>query len=253
MRVAALFVVALGWEARQLLRSLAVSHPTERGTATLWTGGCALGDVAVLQTGIGAERADAGLRSAVEIVTPEVVLSTGCAGGLDRALASGELIVADAIVDESGARIVTSDRWRTRYLRAADRAGVRAATGVMLSSPEVLLGAESKRAQSSKSGAAAVEMEALALASRAAALGLDFAAARVILDPANVTLPEAILRVADDYGRTSPFRLMSALARRPRLVPELVALGSMAAKCRKALFTVHREMLGASASRDNGA
>ena len=243
MHVAVLFVTALGWEARQLLRGLAPSNPTERGSATLWTGTCPLGEVAVLQTGIGADRADAGLRAAVEIVTPDVVVSTGCAGALDPALATGDLVIADQIVDGSGGRVATSARWRERYLRAADRAGTGSITASMLSSTDVLLGPESKRAQASRSGAVAVEMEGMALARRAEAFGIEFAAARVMLDPADVSLPADVIASADAYGRTNPVRLAAAVVRRPRLVPELVRLGSMTARCRRVLFVVHGELL----------
>jgi nucleoside phosphorylase len=243
MRVAVLFVAALGWESRQLLRRLAVSQPTRRASATLWTASCALGEVAILQTGIGGDRADAGLRFALEHVTPEVVLSTGCAGALDPALATGDLVVADDMVDAAGERVATSSRWRERYLRAADRAGVRSMTGSMLSSAEVLLAADSKRGQAARTGAAAVEMEGMALARRAEAFGIEFAAARVILDPASVTLPVDILGVTDAHGGANPVQLMRALVRRPSLVPELVSLGAMAAKCRKALFAVHSALL----------
>lgn len=249
MKARVLFVVALAWEARTLLRGLAAAQPRRRGAATLWTGTCALGDVAVLQTGIGGERAEEGLRFAAEIVAPDVVLSTGCAGALDDALATGDLVVATEIVGPSGERVAVEARWRERYREAGDRAGIRTVTGALLSSDVVLLGAAEKRTRRARSGALAVEMEALALARGADTLGAEFAAARAILDPADVALPADLIAASDHHGRARPTRLLGALARRPRLMRELLALGSMVARCRTSLVAVHGALLAGQSSR----
>lgn len=243
MKPRVLFAVALAWEARAVLRSLAAAQPIVHGAATLWTGSCGLGDVAVVQTGIGGERAEEGLRFAAEIVAPQVVVSTGCAGALDDALTTGDVVVATEIVGSAGVRVAAGSRWRDRYLAAADRAGVRSWSGALLSSNEVLLGAEEKRARRARSGAIAVEMEALALARGAAALGAEFAAARAILDPADVALPADLIAASDAHGRPRATRLLGALARRPRMMRELVALGSMAARCRTSLAALHAALL----------
>ncbi len=237
-----LIATALAWEAHAVLRGLAGKTSVVRGPATLWSGSSTLGEIAVLLTGIGAERADAGLRFALERMVPSVVLSTGCAGALDASLATGDLVVADAIVDPSGERFATSERWSRRYLAAAERARVRGRSGRMLSSFEVLLGPESKRAERARSGALAVEMEGAALARRAFAAGLEIAAARVILDPADASIPPAVLDASDSLGRPRPLRLAGAMLRAPGLVRDLASLGWMTSTCRRVLVDVHARL-----------
>ncbi len=243
-----LFVAALDWEAKQIVRHVASVAVSASATAKLWTGSRGQRRIAVLRTGVGPERAAAGLAWAAEEVRPGVVLSTGCGGGLAESLATGDVLVADEVTGGDGRCWPTSSIWRERYVAAVERGGARVFVGRLLSSAEVIDGPAAKRDAAARARALAVDMEGAALAERAALLGVEFAAARVILDSVATSIPRELLLATGASGRPAARRLLSAVVRRPALVSELWALGAAAAACRRVLLDVHRELMSSLAS-----
>ena len=155
------------------------------------------------------------------------VVSFGIAGGLDPALAPGDVVVAGAVVSEgpAGAErfpasepIVAGFRTRLSALGArmvvADLAGVEAA----------VMTPEAKAALRTRTGAAAVDMESQAAAAFAAAHGLPFAAIRVVCDPAERALPAFAANALKPNGDPDILAVLSALARREAKLGELVRL-----------------------------
>lgn len=251
MDTAVLFVAALDWEAKQIVRHVASPAVSVRGLAKLWRGRVGEREIAVLRTGVGPTRAATALTWAAEAVRPAVVLSTGCAGGLVDTLVTGDVLVADEVVGGDGRCWPTGARWCERYVAAAERAGARVFAGRVFTSAQVIDGTAAKRAAAARACALAVDMEGAALAERAAAMGLEFAAARVILDAAATSIPRELIRASGETGRPSARRLLSAVLRRPALVSELWALGCSAAACRRVLCAIHRE-LALSLARERG-
>jgi len=92
-------------------------------------------------------------------------------------------------------------------------------------------------------GALAVEMEAAAIADWAAAVSVPFAAARVILDSAEMPIAPDVAALSTGAGGVSPRRLLGALIRRPSIVRELLAVAAAARTCGRALSDLHRELL----------
>lgn len=256
MNAPLLFVAALDWEAEQVVRQIASPAVSASGAARLWRGRRGEREIAVLRSGIGSERAVAALAWAAPAVRPAVVLSTGCGGGLADPLATGDVVVADEVVSGDGSCWPTSAGWRARYARAAERAGARVFAGRLLTSAEVLAGPGGKRAAAERARALAVDMEGAALAERAARLGVEFAAARVILDPVTASIPGELLPAVDESGRPSLRRLLSLILRRPGVAFDLWTLGAAAAACRKVLFAIHRDFLSSlerePPARDHG-
>lgn len=203
-------LAALEWEvavAREALR---------RGPGT-----AAIGPV--LCCGIGEERVAkvlAALRP-----KPDGLILLGCAGGLAPALRSGDLVVADRIVDASGETFACDPAGRAAMEAAARRGGVAATVGGVLGSGAVIASVDEKRRAASASGCVAVDMESSAAARWAAANGIPLAVVRAILDPADVALEYALLCV-DPSGAVSLPGVARALVRgRAAAVRELVGLG----------------------------
>ena len=74
MSLQLLFVVALSWEARQIIRHVEGLKSSREGSRALWSGRHGDVDVWVLQTGVGQERAAQALRWAQRLVRPDAVL-----------------------------------------------------------------------------------------------------------------------------------------------------------------------------------
>lgn len=237
-----LFVVALPWEKRAIARQLKTSSAGRSGAAELERGVDQHRNIWFLRTGMGPERADRAIRWAAEIVQPHAVISTGCAGSLAAGLAAGDVIAPHDVVDADGRKWPTSPRWRERYERAAAAAGIRAWSGRIATTARVLSGCEEKRRFAERTTAIAVEMEGAAIAAWASAAKIDFAAVRVIVDSLEMAIPMEVLVLSTQAGRVSPLRLLRAIFGRPAIVRELWSLGTAAAKCRRALSAIHRQV-----------
>ena len=238
-----LVVVALGWENVAIARQIKAFSIANQGSAKLLRGRPPHGRVSILQTGMGPQRARAAIAWAAEIVRPATVLSTGCAGSLSVDLAAGDVVIANEVLDAGGSARATSPRWRDRYEQAAVNAKLRPWRGRMLTTSEIQAGSLEKRRLGERTLALAVDMEGAAIAEWASVAGVEFAAARVILDPLEMAVSREIAAATTEDGGISAPRILSAVARKPGLVRELAALGAAAAKCRRALAAVHRELL----------
>jgi adenosylhomocysteine nucleosidase len=234
---------ALAWEAREIVDSIVGREIVRDGERRLWRGAEPSSEVWVLRTGIGPERARDALAWALQTVKPAVLLSTGCGGAMAPDLSIGDVVVADEVVTRNGLATPVARSWRERYAEAAAAAGVNVRSGRMLSLASIVASAEEKRRIAAETRAVAVEMEAAAIGEWAAARGVEFAAARVILDPMEMSLSPEIAAMMTPSGAVSLRKLAVALVRRPGLLRELVALGSAARRCRTSLGAVHRALV----------
>jgi adenosylhomocysteine nucleosidase len=238
-----LFVAALGWEAATIVPAIEGRVVSRQGHFTLWKGRGGSGPHWLLRVGIGSDRAAQGMRWALDVVRPAAVASTGCAGALAGGIEVGDVVVADSVVDGGGVRRATSAEWRERYRRASMAAGLVVRVGRILTAERTLLDPESKTRAAQASRAVAVEMEGAAIADCCSAKGIEFSAARVILDPATTALAADLPAVLTAEGYVSASALVRALARRPGLLRELFALRSAMRTCRRALGRLHRELI----------
>ena len=238
-----LFVTALGWEAAAIAPAIDGKVVSRRGPFTLWKGRSGVAPQWLLRVGVGAERAARGLQWAAEAVRPAVVASTGCGGALKMGLGVGDVVVADVVVDATGRSRGTSAEWRERYYRATLAAGLSFHAGPILTSEVMLLDPESKRRAAEAKGALAVEMEATAIADSCATRGVEFCAARVILDVADVSLAPELPALTNPDGTISTPALLRALVHRPGLLRELLALRAAVQICSRALGRLHFELV----------
>jgi nucleoside phosphorylase len=178
----------------------------------------------MVANGPGPELAGNAAGAALKRSHPDVVISTGYCGALDRSLAGGEVFVA-VKVESGGAEFAaavpaTGGRgWKTGTLASIDR-----------------VAGAAEKARLRESGAAAVDMEAGAVALAARRAGLPFYCIRAILDRAEeeFELDFNALRGAD--GRFSRWLIVKAALARPfTRVPELIRIDGRARMASRAL------------------
>jgi hypothetical protein len=164
------------------------------------------------------------------------IVSFGCAGGLDPALACGDCVVATAVLTPDGLVATDPDSSRALLDRLPGaRPGLLAGADAPLATPAA------KAALWRDAGAAVVDMETHAAALAARRHGLPFTACRVVLDPAWRTVPAAAL-AGLDAGGVSPE--LCALARAPGQIASVCALAGEAWVARRSLLRT-RARLGA--------
>jgi hopanoid-associated phosphorylase len=165
------------------------------------------------------------------------IVSFGCAGGLDPALAAGSSIVPDGVLTDHG-ELTTDAAWS-----CALRARLpQARAGLLLGTDTPLADAAAKARLWRDCGAAAVDMESHAAALAARRHGLPFAACRVVLDPAWRSLPLCALAALREDGATDVAALLRTLAAAPRELGPLAALALDAWRARRALRLVRAQL-----------
>ncbi len=167
------------------------------------------------------------------------LVSWGMAGGLDPELAPGTLFLADEIVERTGTPLATTRRWREGLAHAAAAHCV-VAGGRLLTSDRLIGTVADKTLVRAETGAAAVDMESMAIARRAREHGLPFIAARVIVDSARDAVPRSFLAAIGPSGELRVGRLLGALATAPGDVVELIRLGRRYAAAGRSLRAVAR-------------
>jgi hypothetical protein len=194
------------------------------------------GALEVRMCGIGPERAGAFCRGLGEGANWSGLALVGWAGGLAPELAAGDAVLADVALAPDAPPLPC---------HAIALAGGR--VGPMLTVAQALFTPAAKR-DARETGALAVEMEAYPLAAWAAARGLPFVHARVILDAVEEPLPD-LGGALDAFGRPRLSYLLRRVSQRPALVPELWRLGRRGRALRPRLSALARDVAQACCQR----
>jgi len=213
---------ALQWECRCVLTHLRQASRDRVGAAVRWRGSASGREVWLVKTGIGLQRAGEAV-GAVAGAGVELIVSTGCAGGLVPSLRPGDLAVATAILDGAAGRFETDAAGRARALRAATAAGLRAVDAPVLCSGEALATSAAKHAAAA-GGAVAVEMEGAATAAYAVQAGVRFVSVRAVLDAVEHELQLPATLVDQATGTVRPLALTGHVVAHPGTIPELIDL-----------------------------
>ena len=150
------------------------------------------------------------------------LLSFGLAGGLDPALRSGAVVVAETVIAPDGERWETDRGWREAL--SAALAAARPVGGALAGCDRPLAGVAEKLSLYKATGACAVDMEGHAVARVAGESRVPFAVLRVVADPAGRALPRAALGALGADGRVRVAAVLSHLMRRPWETPALIVV-----------------------------
>jgi adenosylhomocysteine nucleosidase len=184
----------------------------------------------ILVTGMGARNAAQRTRAALEGNRPELVLTCGYAGGLDPALATGQVVFAcdgppalRARLQRAGAREVRFHCAARIVATAAEKWSLRLATG-----------------------ADAGEMESEAIHRLCQERGIPCATVRVISDTAEEDLPLDFNQVLTPDQRLDGPRLAAAILKAPSRIPGLLRLRKQTRLAGNALGQALAQILGGS-------
>jgi nicotinate-nucleotide adenylyltransferase len=197
------------------------------------------GKLPVVTTGPGADaiRRAFASRSQWPVRTPRFVVLLGLAGALDPRIEAGS--------DQACAEVLDS----TSGEAALRSSLVRDAAARVLQIDSVAANVEEKARLFAVLQAQLVDLESRAFAECAEAAGLRWGIVRGVSDGAHDALPVELASFVDQAGETRIARVLAAIARRPALLPELMAIGRASRLAmRNASFTV--DALGARPALD---
>jgi adenosylhomocysteine nucleosidase len=201
--------------------------------------------VLVVETGIGPKRMAAALdwvlgrpRLGNVPYRPKVVISAGYSGALREGLRVGDVILATEVAD------LEDNRWPVTWPAAlpADEWRPPLQRGVLLNTPWLVARPEEKQALGQKHGAAAVDMETAVIARLCSRAGVPFGCVRVISDELETALSPQLVGLLGS-GRVAPWRVLTTLARRPRMIGELWRLARQTRFASKQLAKALGELL----------
>jgi len=181
-----LVLVALEQELRSVARALGAAR--RDGVARARVSGS---EVVAIAIGMGE-----GARSVLAEHRPRLVVSCGFSGGLDSALAPGDLVLATAVRGPGGPALAAPDAPRLAAAAALD--GLRCVQGELVCATSVAATQEEKRALA-RSGALAVDLESYPVAQAAREAGVPWLALRAIVDPLESSLPPFAREARRDY------------------------------------------------------
>ncbi len=167
--------------------------------------------------GVGRQRCLARLEAMLWDPTWARVLLIGFAGALDPSLRVGDLVRPGTLLSTAGEPIVLGDG---PALLTVDSPATTAAKKARLHRD---------------SDAVAVDMESYHVARACRARDVAFGCLRAISDDAATDLPPALLDLVDDDGRPRPLAAISALTRRPTLLPAMARLQRASTRAADAL------------------
>ena len=162
----------------------------------------------ILVTGMGRRNAETSVRAGITRCKPDLVITSGFAGGLNPSLKLGD-VVYDA--DASGALV-----------EALAAAGARPAKFVCVE--KVASTAREKHSLRAASGADAVEMESDIIRAICRSANIPSAIVRVILDTAGEDLALDFNQFMDENQRLNTAKLAWAVARSPSKIGALLQL-----------------------------
>jgi adenosylhomocysteine nucleosidase len=182
-------------------------------------------DAVLICGGIGADGARRATEAVIQEARPARVISVGFAGALDATLKVADVFQPHTIIN------------------AADGARVEIGSGQgTLVSYAAVVGREQKQRLRTAYGAAAVDMEAAAVAHGAQARGVEFAALKVISDAADFAMPETERFVATDgHFHSAKFALHVVV--RPWLWRSTIVLARNSARASRKLCAAIEEYL----------
>jgi adenosylhomocysteine nucleosidase len=148
-----------------------------------------------------------------------LIISAGVCGGLDPALAQGDLILPESVIGPTGELLNVTPS----HHRAALALAPWASTGRLFTAREVMATPEAKATLFARTGAVAVDMESSLIVSMAAAGGFPSLVVRAVSDAATESLPPALIRLVTPEGRLRVASAAALLAR-PTILPRALAL-----------------------------
>jgi len=223
-------LVAVRQELRPILRRADAKHVVRQEHLDFHEGTLGGQPVALLALGIGKECARIAAEMTIRCYRPDLIISAGFGGGLQRNVKDGDIVVGNEILElrkDQGDDITwesTHKPVRPTRIHSDDTTEIRVHYGKIMTTDEMVLRAANKSRIGKATGALAVDMETSAVAAVCASRKTDFLAVRCITDNVHEDLPDEF----NDFfvlGQLRPDRVFSSCARDPRVVGDLARLG----------------------------
>ncbi|MBU2572240.1 MAG: phosphorylase [Gammaproteobacteria bacterium] len=180
-------------------------------------------NILIIQSGAGPKNAEQAAEQLLD-QGAERLISWGCAAALAPGLRPGNLTLPEQLISDDLESIDIRSPWLAE-IQALLNALTPVAHISLASSNTLVATSKDKKQLHRKTGAAALDMESVAIAKVAKAHRIDFLAIRSIADPADMSLPKAVAHALDPDGEVNIAKLLNYLIKHPLELPSLIQLG----------------------------
>lgn len=167
-------------------------------------------DVAIIISGVGGRGVRRAVKVLIESFGPDLIISTGYAGGLSPEVEVGDIVVTGEVIHESGRRVFSASIDTFSPSPPIRR-------GPILTTNRFIPFSHDKKGLYRKFGAEAVDMESFFLGEEASNSKIPFLSIRVISDDVNRDLPQLSNIIGGD-GRPKTAKIARYFLTHPKMI-----------------------------------
>jgi adenosylhomocysteine nucleosidase len=225
-------IAAMPEEIRPLLRRVGRYRKEKRSGFSFYRFELGGRGVVLVESGMGPAHAAAAADALIAAAAPATIVNFGFGGAVLPGLAVGDLVVAEEVLLLEKGRIsdvLLPDLSLLEKLESRG-AGLPLGRGTFLTAATVMNKEEVARTLSSRIQTPVLEMETAAIMRVAARRGIPVAAVRGISDPFDLELEFSLEEFCDEELRIRLPRVLACIARKPRIIPQLLTLSANSKK-----------------------
>jgi adenosylhomocysteine nucleosidase len=186
-------------------------------------------EIDLVQSGMGRERAAAAAAALIAAHRPGLLISAGLGGGVRKGLATGDVVLAGKVMSLSEEKIADTIAVDNAHLlrdlaESLPLRDFRILDGCIITSQGILRKKEVNRILPVGLGNPVLDMETSAVAEAAFREAVPFLALRAISDAEDEEILFSIEEITDQDLNISIRKVLSAMLRNPRLLPQMLRL-----------------------------
>jgi adenosylhomocysteine nucleosidase len=221
-------ITAMPEETQAIIRALQHAQKIKTGELTVYQAQRCGHEIVVAEAGMGFANAAKAARQLLGELRPALMISAGFCGGISAELQVGDAVVAAGltIVSEGGLKevqVTIPTICRDFASRRGDE-GQRVFAGLFISTTAIMQKGVVAALLPANAPYPVVEMESAAIALEAAENDIPFIGLRTVSDPFGEELGFSLDEFCDDRMRIRIPRVLLTVARKPRIIPQLIRL-----------------------------
>lgn len=221
-------ITAMPEETLAIVRTLRHTQKKRPGGQTVYSGQLFGHDVTIIEAGMGFANATTAASLLINVHRPDLVVSAGFCGGISAGLRVGDVVLATglAIVSDQGLNEVpvTIAAVSRDFVSRQAAEGQRVFGGLFATTMAIMPKGRLSLLLPADSPYPVVEMESAAIAGLAGENRIPFVGLRTVSDPFDEELDFTLDEFCDDRMRIRIPRVLLTIARKPRIIPQLIRL-----------------------------
>lgn len=220
-------ITAMPVETRAIAQSIGGVKTRSIGRLSVRQGTLAGHEIIIVEAGMGFHNAATAAEDLIREAHPDMIISAGFCGGVSAELRVGDVVVATdlTIVSDNGRESVPVEiSAASRNFVVRQTAKGRRVFGALFASTTSIMPKSRLALMLPADSCTVVEMESAAIAIVAVENNIPFGGIRAVSDPLDEELGFSLDEFCDPQMRVRIPRVLLTIARKPRIIPQLIRL-----------------------------